>query len=792
MRVFRSSAQPWCVCLGLLLTSCVSAQSIEVRGVNREVLKSLAPVLGHADYRAERQLLRTELTPELADMLRRLRLRWSGLDVTGSTAAGKSIGGFACYRTVAETQAWLDELQARYPDLVQLVDIGDSWRKTAGLGGADLQVLKLTAPGGEAAKPRMFVMAGVHAREFAPVEVLSRFAQRLLEGYGVQADATWMLDHQEFHFLLQSNPDGRVRAESQSGTGTGGSAQRKNMDSSYCGSGRLGVDINRNFPFEWGAHAGSSGAACDDTYRGPGAASEPETQAITGYVRSLFPDRRGPALTDPAPADTPGLFMDLHSYSRLVLWPWGFVEQQAPNGPALETLGRRFAWFNGHTPQQSIDLYATDGTSDGPPYGELGVSSFVFEMGSQFFESCATFEQSVAPGNLAALDYAARIVRAPYRWPAGPTSSQASVLPDLALPGESVQLTARLDDSAFSQLNNGTQTVHTIAAAGVYVDTPPWTNGATAQPMQAADGAFDSAAEAVQVALAAPAVPGRRTLFVQGSDSSGAEGPPAAAFITVAARAQLAFFSGLVRSRATGSGLDGAVLQAGPWSSRSDASGAYARRLPAGDWTFVVSAPGHESLSLPVAAVGGTSPQQDFALHALCPRASQDAESGAQGWTTQQLSGALAWGIQAPASGGPPSRVWTESPTGNYSNNLNTVLQSPLLDLSGDERVELQFSSRCNTEAGFDYGLVEVRADATAAWSEVFRCSGETATRTVTLDLPTLVGKAAAQVRFRFTSDGGAVADGWWVDDIVVRASGPLCRAGQQGGSDTLLKDGFE
>lgn len=791
MRVLRSSAHPWWSCLGLVLASSLSAQTIEVHGVNQEALKALAPVLGHADYRATRRLLRTEHTPELEAMLRGLGLRWSRMDVSGGTAVDKSIGGFACYRTVAETQAWMDQLQAQYPGLVQLIDIGDSWRKTAGLGGADLQVLKLTAPGGAPGKPRMFVMAGVHAREFAPVEVLSRFAQALLEGYGVDADATWMLDHQEFHFLLQSNPDGRVRAESQSGTGSGGTAQRKNMDSGYCGSGRLGVDINRNFPFEWGAHGGSSSAACEDTFRGPVAASEPETQAITGYVRSIFPDRRGPALTDAAPADTSGLFMDLHSYSRLVLWPWGFVEQPAPNGAALETLGRRFAWFNGHTPQQSIDLYATDGTSDGPPYGELGVSSFVFEMGSQFFESCASFEQSVVPGNLAALDYAARIVRAPYRWPAGPSSTQVRVLPDLAVPGESLQLSARIDDSAISQLNNGTQPVHAIAAAHAHLDTPPWTPGVTGLALQAADGAFDSPAETAQLAMVAPAIAGRHLLYVQGSDSSGAEGPPAAAFLHVAERAQLAFFSGMVRSRATGGGLQGAVLQAGPWSSRSDASGAYARRLPAGQWTFEVSAPGHESLTLEVAAVGGASPQQDFALHALCPRASQDAENGAQGWTTQQLSGALAWGIQSPASGGPPSRVWTESPAGNYSNNLNTVLQSPPLDLSGDAQVELRFSSRCNTEAGFDHGLVEVRPDAGATWSEVFRCSGETDTRTVTVDLSTLAGRNAAQVRFRFTSDGGAVADGWWVDDILVRASGPICRAGQQG-SDTLLQDGFE
>ena len=48
----------------------------------------------------------------------------------------------------------------------------------------------------------------------------------------------------------------------------------------------------------------------------------------------------------------------------------------APNGTALQTLGRKFAYFNGHTPEQSYGLYPTDGTSDGVSYGELGVAAF--------------------------------------------------------------------------------------------------------------------------------------------------------------------------------------------------------------------------------------------------------------------------------------------------------------------------------------------------------------------------------------------------------------------------------
>ena len=137
-------------------------------------------------------------------------------------------------------------------------------------------------------------------------------------------------------------------------------------------------------------------------------------------MRSLWPDRRGPAKTDAAPADTSGIHMDIHSYSELVLWPWGDTKTVAPNGIAMQTLGRKFAFFNGYMPQQSIGLYATDGTSDSVSYGELGVAAFTMELGTSFFQSCTSYESTVKPKNLPALMYAAKVVRTPYLTPAGP------------------------------------------------------------------------------------------------------------------------------------------------------------------------------------------------------------------------------------------------------------------------------------------------------------------------------------------------------------------------------------
>ena len=168
-----------------------------------------------------------------------------------------------------------------------------------------------------------------------------------------------MLDYFEIYTVPVANPDGRIKAED-------GDWWRKNTDdddgcSIYNPDYGYGTDLNRNNGFHWG---GASTDPCSITYQGPAANSEPENQAIQAQVLALFPDQRGSGDTDPAPADTTGLFITLHSYSELVLWPWGWTSTDAPNHVQLQTLGRKMAYFNDYEPQQANDLYGTTGTHD--------------------------------------------------------------------------------------------------------------------------------------------------------------------------------------------------------------------------------------------------------------------------------------------------------------------------------------------------------------------------------------------------------------------------------------------
>ncbi len=172
--------------------------------------------------------------------------------------------------------------------------------------------------------------------------------------------------------MFQANPDGRKEAEA-------GYSWRKNTNENYCGATSInrGADLNRNFSYQWGG-AGSSASQCDATYRGPAPDSEPETRAIRDYILSLFPDQRG---TGAAPANTTGVFIDLHSYGGNVLWPWSYTDSETPNDVQLQTLGRKLAYFNSYRPGQTgPDLYNCSGVTNDFAYGELGIAAYTFEM----------------------------------------------------------------------------------------------------------------------------------------------------------------------------------------------------------------------------------------------------------------------------------------------------------------------------------------------------------------------------------------------------------------------------
>lgn len=700
------------------------------------------------------------------------------------------IPGYPCYRTVEETFTAAEDLVAAHPDLAEWLDVGDSWEKLTpgGLPGYDMRVLHLTnrafagTPTGTTpphGKPRLLITASIHAREYTPAELATRFAEWLLAGYGSDADATWLLDEHDIYVMLHTNPDGRKHAEN-------GEYWRKNTDQDYCGatSSDRGADLNRNFDYQWGCCGGSSPNQCDTTYRGPTPASEPEALAVQGLMRAIFPDQKGPAATDPVAADATGVYIDLHSAGGQVLWPWGFTYGAAPSGAALQTLGRRFAYFNGYEPDQSVGLYPTDGTTTDFAYGDLGLAGYTFELGTLFFQDCGSFENTIVPGNVPALVYAAKVARAPYLTPGGPVTTVVTLSTgSVAAPGDLVTIDARVDDDRFSTAN-GTEPTQAISAAELYVDEPPWREPPPSPiAMNPADGAFDGTTEAVTVELDTTGFAlGRHLLYVRGEDRSGAWGAVGAALLWLLDPATSPHIAGFVTDASNGDPV-AATITSGPFSTTSDrVTGAYDLMVPEGTYDLVVSADGYAIATLTgVPATGTGTTTRNVALAPFVDLLFDDVESGNLGWTADSP-----WGITASASHS-PAHAWTDSPDGNYADYADVSLTSAVLDLASVTGVSLELWNHYELEPGYDYGHVEVSTDGGGSWSAAASVNGfsEDPWERLEVALPMLDGVAAARLRFRLDTDRSQTFDGWYVDDIRLRGVDPA-------GFVLLFQDGFE
>jgi len=467
------------------------------------------------------------LRPDQADFVRSLGLvPVLDADLTAEVREFALLGipGSSCYRTVPETNAAMAAMAASNPAIARVSTLGPSWDKTKAGGppGHDIQLLILGNHTNSQPKFRFLLLGAIHAREYATAELALRFAEEIFSSYNTNPDATWLLDHAELHVIPVLNPDGRLFAES-------GRLWRKNTNTDVGCSSVPGVDLNRNHTFKWGT-GGSSTNPCDETYRGPSAGSEPETKAIEAYMRSIFTDQRGPADSDPAPLDATGLMISLHSYSELVLYPWGGTSSPAPNEAGLRTLGRKFGYFNRYDVTQSIGLYPTSGTTDDWLYGTLGVAAYTFELGRSFFEPCSNFQNTILPNNLGALRYAFKAARRPYQTPFGPEVTNLAAGSSPVYQGAPLQLSGTADDTRSFDLGGG-EPAQNINAIRASINAPSWSAPATlplsptgsASPVRSFSGFLPTAGLPV----------GRHTAYVEAQDSAGHWGVPTAVFFEI-------------------------------------------------------------------------------------------------------------------------------------------------------------------------------------------------------------------------------------------------------------------
>ncbi|WP_198011348.1 M14 family zinc carboxypeptidase [Synechococcus sp. PCC 7335] len=490
-------------------------------------------------------------------------------DIEG-TIVDAAIPFFSSYRTVEETYGDLEALAADNPTLATWTDIGDTYDKLTpgGPEGYDIFALKLTneefTPADGDEKPVFYMQAAIHAREYTTTELVARFAEELVAGYGVDPDTTWLLDYNEIHIVPIVNPDGRKIAEQ-------GYLWRKNTNPNPQPGAEpapfptYGVDLNRNYGFEWAngvAADGTTGIGSSDDpastgYHGSGPFSEPESTAASEYVATLF-EPNGPELLNdptpeleriyaPVPDDISGIYIDYHSFAEAILYSWGWAEGLiAPNDEELSNLARRYSFFTGAVgePYDALPAQvfgAVGGATDDWAYATFGIPGLTLEIGTSFFQPSEDFENEILPDNIPAMYYTAKAARRPYQTPFGPEVLGGALARPQVTAGTAVELTAIADDARYADsdaIGNGADeipsTFQNIAAGRYSIDEPSWIPDVELFAMTVADGTFDSAVESLTATIdTTDFMPGRYTIFVEGQDADGNWGVPTAVFLDI-------------------------------------------------------------------------------------------------------------------------------------------------------------------------------------------------------------------------------------------------------------------
>jgi carboxypeptidase T len=205
------------------------------------------------------------------------------INTPAAFAVQPAFGGYYSY---AQMITAIDNLVIAYPALAEKINIGTSAENRI-IWGVKISD-NVTAD--ETDEAELLYYGLQHAREAIGGSSMIFFMQYLCENYTSDNKVQALVDNREFFIIPCMNPDGWEY--NRTTTGVGG-AWRKNRR--LISGTTYGVDLNRNWSVNWGncsapiqgsSASCGSGTASSDTYYGPNAFSEPETQAIRNFVTS--------------------------------------------------------------------------------------------------------------------------------------------------------------------------------------------------------------------------------------------------------------------------------------------------------------------------------------------------------------------------------------------------------------------------------------------------------------------------------------------------------------------------
>lgn len=272
-----------------------------------------------------------------------------------------SMGGYLTYQEFIDN---LDSMASKYPNIITAKTPIDSMGNTFLTEELNLPVYWVKISDNpntdEPTESEIMYSAIHHAREPASLSQIIYYMWYLLENYGTDPEVTYLVDNVEMYFVPMINPDGYIYNETtQPG---GGGMWRKNRKNN--GGGDYGVDLNRNYSYQFGG-AGTSSNPADQNYKGTHAFSEIETRAMRWF--HFDHDFR--------------IALNAHTYGDLLLHPFGYATVQTADHTLYQAYSAEMVSQNGFANILSADLYPAAGDSDDWGYADdLGLKPKVLSM----------------------------------------------------------------------------------------------------------------------------------------------------------------------------------------------------------------------------------------------------------------------------------------------------------------------------------------------------------------------------------------------------------------------------
>lgn len=277
-----------------------------------------------------------------------------------SHAAAQAIN-FNAYHTPAQVDAEITALQTRFPTLARIISLGNS------LEGRPIRAIKISDNPAvdEIAEGDILFVGLHHAREWLATETALYIAEQILTKYATDAKVKADVDNLQIWIVPVVNPDGYLHTDVVA-TPAGYRYWRKNRRPNS--DGTFGVDLNRNWGFQWGLIPGSSNDPANDVYHGTGPFSEPETQVLRTFIDS----RAGLKA-----------FVSYHTYGELFLRPWAYATADPPGESTLLSLYERsrdaISAVHGHVYTPNI-WYTSSGEATDYLWGQRRIAGFTPEL----------------------------------------------------------------------------------------------------------------------------------------------------------------------------------------------------------------------------------------------------------------------------------------------------------------------------------------------------------------------------------------------------------------------------